>query len=135
MCSFWKSLQSINYRYCIQSEFGRFFSAIFHWQAVYRKFLNIFSNDLDHSSKFKQKTKKTKVVNCKFCSRESPNQCPQKNQHRFCKNRLISIISIIMQLLLNTKLKFPYFYKHLFHSLFKVKFNIDHFVLGGHRER
>ncbi len=26
------------------------------------------------------------------------------------------------------------FYTILFHSLFKVEFNIDHFVLGGHRE-
>ncbi len=27
------------------------------------------------------------------------------------------------------------FYKLLFHSLFKVEFHIDHFVLGEHRER
>ncbi len=27
------------------------------------------------------------------------------------------------------------FYTLLFHSLFKVKFNIDNFVLGEHRER
>ncbi len=27
------------------------------------------------------------------------------------------------------------FYKLLFHSLFKVEFDIDHFVLGEHRER
>ncbi len=26
-------------------------------------------------------------------------------------------------------------YTLLFHSLFKVEFNIDHFVLGEHRER
>ncbi len=30
---------------------------------------------------------------------------------------------------------FASFYTLLFHSLFKVKFNIDHFVLGEHRER
>ncbi len=30
--------------------------------------------------------------------------------------------------------RFP-FYKLLFHSLFKVEFDIDHFVLGEHRER
>ncbi len=29
----------------------------------------------------------------------------------------------------------PTFYTLLFHSLFKVKFDIDHFVLGEHRER
>ncbi len=28
-----------------------------------------------------------------------------------------------------------YFYTLLFHSLFKVEFNIDHFVLREHRER
>ncbi len=27
------------------------------------------------------------------------------------------------------------FYKLLFHSLFKVEFDIDHYVLGEHRER
>ncbi len=27
------------------------------------------------------------------------------------------------------------FYMLLFHSLFKVKFNIDHFALGEHRKR
>ncbi len=29
----------------------------------------------------------------------------------------------------------PPFYKLLFHSLFKVEFDIDQFVLGEHRER
>ncbi len=27
------------------------------------------------------------------------------------------------------------FYMLLFHSLFKVEFDVDHFVLGEHRER
>ncbi len=30
---------------------------------------------------------------------------------------------------------FVHFYMLLFHSLFKVEFDIDHFVLGKHRER
>ncbi len=28
-----------------------------------------------------------------------------------------------------------FYFTFLFHSLFKVEFDIDHFVLGGHRER
>ncbi len=32
-------------------------------------------------------------------------------------------------------LNFSHFYTLLFHSLFKVEFDIDHFVLGEHRER
>ncbi len=33
------------------------------------------------------------------------------------------------------KIKTGYFYTLLFHSLFKVEFYIDHFVLGEHLER
>ncbi len=50
----------------------------------------------------------------------------------------ISIFSKYRQqrcILKKTSIFFQYFYTLLFHSLFKVEFNIDHFVLGEHRER
>ncbi len=34
----------------------------------------------------------------------------------------------------NSKM-YAFFYTLLFHSLFKVEFDMDHFVLGEHRER
>ncbi len=65
---------------------------------------------------------------------------PKTHAHIYFAQVFPKLLPILIRFTLSVLVHFTldqlgFFYKLLFHSLFKVEFDIDHFVLGEHWER